>query len=260
MPPDQAGQTDPGAIFQPDGPISPTFMREAVRTLLRALPLEDPDEPGLSATRRMFSALTALSTLHPRDQIELMLGVQAMAAYHAAAACWRLGMNLKFPRGDSTRHFTAAATTARTFDTMLRALERRQAKALPLPGERPAPRHWDPVDPAKFIQLWETNCHIEDDTQADPQLEWTPDVIAMAHALAEHDRIADDNRGLDLANTAGILPGGGIIMPEYPTPQQEAYIARRLALNIKREWAENQRNGISQRPRIRPLRTGDTVP
>ena len=134
-------QYDPGAIFQADGPINPSIVHEAVRTLMRALPLDDEDEPRAWGFRRMESALTALSALRPRDEIEIMLGVQALSAYHAAAACWRIGMNLRKPHGDSTRHFSAAASAARTFDTLLKALERRQAKALPVAG-RPAPRAW----------------------------------------------------------------------------------------------------------------------
>jgi hypothetical protein len=254
-------QTDPGALYQPDGPIHPSCMREAVRTLMRTLPLEDPNEPPHFAARRMFHALTALSHLRPRDEIELMLGVQALAAYHAAAALWRLGMNLKHPKGDSIRHVTTAATAARTFDTLLKAVERRQARPLPA-LERPAPRHWDPVRPAAFIATWADNCRIDDDEPAgpDPQVEWTPQAIALANQLAEQDRVAEENSGLDLANTDGILPGGGMIVPAVPTPQQDAYLARRVALRMKREWAENQRNGIKQYPRIRPLRTGDFVP
>ena len=57
----------------------------------------------------------------------------------------------------------------------------------------------------------------------------------------------------------GILPGGGMIMPENPTSQQAAYIARRLALSYKREYAENLSKGIKRYPKIRPLRTGDLV-
>jgi hypothetical protein len=49
-------------------------------------------------------------------------------------------------------------------------------------------------------------------------------------------------------------------MPEYPTPQQQQYIARRLGLMYRREHADNQRNGIKTYPKIRPLRTGDLVP
>ena len=86
----------------------------------------------------MHSALLGLAALHPRDEIEVMLGVQAIAAYHAAAACWRIGINHHRPNGDSTRHITTAASRARTFDALLRALERRQAKPLCCPVGRPA--------------------------------------------------------------------------------------------------------------------------
>jgi hypothetical protein len=250
---------DPGAIFQHDGPINPAFFREAVRTLLCALPLMDPNELQAVGTNRMHAALIALAMLRPRDEIELMLGVQALAAYHAAAACWRLGMNLTHPRGNSIRHFTTATTAARTFDTLLKTLERRQAKHLPPAGERPAPRHWAPSHPAAFMQLWETRCQAQDADTPDPQVVWTPDAVAKANDFIDRERIADENKGLDIAGTEGIRPDGSIIMPEFPTPQQAAYVARRLTLRIKREWAENQRNGIRQYPKIRPLRTGDLV-
>ena len=39
--PPSTAQNDPGALYEPDGPINPTVMREAVRTLLRTLPLND---------------------------------------------------------------------------------------------------------------------------------------------------------------------------------------------------------------------------
>jgi hypothetical protein len=210
----------------------------------------------------MFTALSALSTLRPRDEIEVMLGVQAIAAYHAAAALWRLGMNIKRPPGDSTRHFTTAATAARTFDTMLKALERRQARPLPQ-AERPAPRHWDPVHPAAFMQAMSTNCLIDDDAPEEgpePEIVWTPEAIALANDIAEQGRIAEENDGLDIANTEGILPGGGMIVPAVPTPQQDAYLARRNGLRLKREWADNKRKGIKQYPEIRPIRTGDFIP
>src|ERR1700710_2065203 len=83
---------DRDAIFQPDGPFHPSFMRESVRAMLRTLPL-DPAEPQGWSDRRMHAALLGLSALHPRDEIEVMLGVQAMSAHHAAMAAWRIGMN-----------------------------------------------------------------------------------------------------------------------------------------------------------------------
>jgi hypothetical protein len=250
---------DPGALFQDDGPIHPSFVHESVRTLMRALPLGDDDEPRPWGYRRMHSALNALSVLRPRDEIELMLAVQALAAYHAAAACWHVGMNLKRPYGDSTRHIATAASAARTFDSLLKALERRQAKPI-ASAERPAPQQWAPSDSATFIMAIERNCRMDEaDIGPDEVVEWTPEDIAMVERMAEADRIAEENEGLDIANTAGILPDGGMIMPADPTPQQEAYVARRLGLSYKREYAENLRHGIRKYPQIRAVRTGDLI-
>jgi hypothetical protein len=260
-------QYDPDPLFSLNGPVNPICVDEAVRTLIRALPLGDTAEPSAWAYRRMFAAMQALAALHPRDEIEIMLGVQALSAYHAAAANWRIGMNLRRPHGDSTRHVTTAASAARTFDTLLKAIERRQAKPLALPPGYPPPREWPPQNPAAFMIAQETRLqHGQHDPEPErpapplPTAEWTPDAIALAHEIIEQDRIEDENRGLDIANTEGIRPDGSIIMPEDPTPQQEAYIARRLGLAYKREYAENLRNGSKKLPKIRPLRTGDLVP
>jgi hypothetical protein len=258
-PPDSepAQPYNPYAIFDEDGPIHPSFMREAVRTLMRTMPL-DPVEPPAWAHRRMHSAMLALAALHPRDEIEIMLGVQALCAFHAAAVGWYLGMNQTQPPGSGLRHIAAAASAARTFDTLLRALERRQAKPLSVPPGRPAPRCWPALDTRAFMADWEQRCAGE--PADDPVIEWTPEAIAVAEEMLTQDRIAAENEGLDLANTEGILPGGGMIMPEDPTPQQLAYLARRNALRLKREYAENRRRGINTLPKIRPIRPGDFIP
>jgi hypothetical protein len=272
---------DPSAIFHDNGPIEPIFIGESVRALMRAMPLANPAEPRGLAYRRMYTAMRALAALHPRDEIEVMLGVQAVAAYHAAAACWYIGMNLRQPSGDSTRHITTAASAARTFDTLLKALERRQAKSLTVPPGRPAAHEWSKPDVPAFMARIEARCRDEEyqtpgppgpghrahDDQASPaghdrrddQIAWTSDDLAVADAIAECERIKDENQGLDLAATEGILPGGGMIMPQNPTQAQAAYIARRLGLSYKREYAENLRQGIRKYPRIRPLRTGDLI-
>jgi hypothetical protein len=256
---------DRDAIFREDGPFSPLFIEEAVRTLMRTLPL-DPAEPRAWSHRRMHSALTALAALHPRDEIDIMLGVQALCAYHAAAACWRIGMNLRRPYGDSTRHITTAASAARAFDTMLRGLERRQAKPLSVPFGRPAVRSWPQTDPADFMAEMERRCRRgengpESDPSADPNLPvtWSTEDLAAADAFLEKQRIEKENEGLDIANTEGILPGGGMILTEDPTPQQKAYMARRLGLAYRREYEENLRKGIRKIPKIRPIRPGDLI-
>jgi hypothetical protein len=81
-----------------------------------------------------------------------------------------------------------------------------------------------------------------------------------ADAFLERERIEKENEGLDIANTEGILPGGGMILPENPTPQQKAYMGRRLALMYKREYEENLRQDIKQYPKIRGIRPGDLIP
>src|SRR5471030_2104266 len=97
---------DRAATFHQTSPFNPSFMREAIRTMFRTLPL-DPAEPKGWQDRRMHSALLALSALHPSDEIEVMLGVQAMSAYHAAASCFHLGINKDRANGGSIRHIAA---------------------------------------------------------------------------------------------------------------------------------------------------------
>ena len=216
----------------------------------------------------MGAALTALAATNPRDPIEVMLAVQAISAHYAACACWRIGMNLCHPHGDSTRHISAAAIAARTFDAMLRAMERRQAKPLSVPAGRPVPRLWPEDTATTVLDMIADRIRRGDDRKPvpdQPQLPespviWTPEALAIADEMREKERIEEENKGLDIANTEGIRPDGSIIMPEDPTPHQAAYIARRLVLMYRREHAENLKKGIKTIPKIRPLRTGDLVP
>src|ERR1700761_9638426 len=208
-----AATYDPAAIFQEDGPFNPHFMHEAIRSLLRALPL-DPAEPPAWSDRRMLSALLAITALHPRDEIEVMLGVQAVCAYHAATTCWHLGMNHQRPNGDSTRHLAAAASASRTFDTLLKALERRQAKPLTVPPGRPAPRIWPEQNPGTIISDLAERCRRGESGspagrsgEAGPQPNWSPADGAFADEFCERQRVEKENEGLDIANTEGILPG-----------------------------------------------------
>ena len=132
---------DPDAIFQENGPIDPLFMADAIQALMRAHRL-DPPETERAQQRHLQSALIALAATNPRDPIEVMLAVQALSAYQAACFCWRIGLNSPKPDKDRIKHMTAAGNAARTFDTMLRAMERRQAKPLSVPVGRPDPRVW----------------------------------------------------------------------------------------------------------------------
>ena len=257
---------DPNAIFHADGPLDPLFMLDAVQTVMQAMPL-DTGEPEAAEQRHAHAALTALAATNPREPIEVMLAVQAICAYHAASACWRIGMNLRHPRADSTRHISAAATAARTFDTMLRAIERRQAKPLSVPVGRPAPRIWPKDRFSEILDGLEARISRHDEGPAcdrpqlaPPMATWTPEDVAFVEQFREKERIEEENAGLDIANTEGILPGGGMILPEDPTPQQAAYMERRLRLMYMREIAENRRLGTKTKMKIRPIRTGDLIP
>jgi hypothetical protein len=323
QPPPEPPPYDRNAIYDEAGPFNPIFVDEAVRTLIRTLPLKRA-EPKYWSNRRMHSALTALASLHPRNEIEIMLGVQALCAYHAAAACWHIGMNRSSAKGDGIRHFAVASNAARTFDAMLKAVERRQAKALAVPVGRPDPQIWPSESAAEIMQKFEDRCRrdrsrpegeapegettggktpegntpedntpegatpggktpapeaaetehpetehagepehtrqaeLTDDT--DPEVIWPAEALEIAEQMFEQQRIEEENEGLDIANTEGILPGGGMILPEEPTPQQEAYLARRLALMYKREIEENLKKGITKYPKIRGIRPGDLIP
>jgi hypothetical protein len=246
---------DPQAIFRQNGPFHPGCVAEAVTTIMRNTPI-DPNEPAPLTSRRFQTVLRSLAALHPRDEIELMLGVQAVSAYYAACACWRLGMNIRQPNGDSTRHIATANSAARTFDAMLRAIERRQAKPLSVPIGRPAPQVWP--DTETNGHLWSS--HEDHPIPAGPAAPWIDDDHATDDEILDRACFSDENEGLDIANTEGILPGGGMIMPEYPTPHQIAYVSRRIVLMHRRERDENRRIGIMTKTHFRPTRTGDLIP
>lgn len=255
---------DPDAVFDAAGPIDPWFMADAIQALMRAHPLDTP-EPENAQQRHLQSALTALAATNSRDPIEVMLAVQALSAHQAACVCWRIAMNSKDPGRDRTRHIAAAATAARTCDTMLRAIERRQAKPLGVPLGRPASKVWSKNNAGITLeQIADRIRHIDKGSPADessePPVVWDAETLALAERMFEEARIEKENEDLDIANTDGILPGGGMILMEHPTPQQEAYMGRRLGLMYKREIEENRRNGITKMPKIRPIWPGDLIP
>jgi hypothetical protein len=254
---------DPHAIFAQDGPIDPWFIADAVQALMRAHPIDNPETENARQRHRQ-AALIALQSTNPRDPIEVMLGVQAVAAHQAACIGWWVGMNAAGST-ERLRHMSAACSAARTFAAMLTAIERRQAKPLTVPVGRPASRPW-PENEAETALHGLTDRIIridENDPAAElsgPPVVWTPEALAIADTMIENDRIESENEGLDIANTPGILPGGGMILMDDPTPQQAAYMGRRLRLMYKREYQENLRNGIDKIPKLRPIRPGDLIP
>jgi hypothetical protein len=220
--------------------------------MLRTLPA-DPAEPPLYAHRRIFAALRAVAALRPRDEIEMMLAVQAVSAYYAASAGWRLNMNHHRPNGDSTRHAAMAASAVRTFDSLLKALERRQAKPLPASANR----QWTQQDLALFVETWADRCRGHEAVPAEHETMpvWPPTALRIASELREQKNECELAAGADIDS---ILPGG--VVPENPTLLQQAVIGQRLGHAIRRAYEENQRKGVQEMPKIPILRTGDPVP
>jgi hypothetical protein len=241
---------DPEAIYAPNGPLDPTVMEEILRTIMAGIGPDVSD--GLDATgRRMYAAMRALADLHPRNAPELMLGVQVLSAYHAATAAWHRATLRRNP-DDIRRDVSTAATAARVCDSMLRAIERRQAKPLSVPVGRPPPQTWPPPNlPA--VQQPEPEEPAHPDQMPD-------DELITAWGAKSRQWNQDPNQGLDIANTPGILPDGGMIVPWNPTPEQMAYMERRMILLYLREKAENLRNGITTPIQVRPTRPGDLIP
>ncbi len=255
---------DRDALFRPDGPLNPVFINDTLRSLMRALP-HDPDESDRFRTNRMYGSLCALSGMYPRDEIEMMYAAAAVMAFHASAACYRLGMNGAQPNGENTRHITAAGSSIRTFDSLIKGLERRQTRPMAMPQ---GPRDWSHVTPADNILLLERLARGEGETLAAPPIRTAPNQapqifvrpiqeIAIAEPVWTPEMIrnarADLDRDLPPA-IEGVQPDGSIIVPENPTPEQEAYIVQRLLDNSR---ADVRSGG---RLRIPPIRAGDRIP
>jgi hypothetical protein len=81
----------------------------------------------------------------------------------------------------------------------------------------------------------------------------------LAERYMQKARIESENARLDIANTEGILSGGGMIVAEDPTLHQEAYFGHHHALKLRRERLEIMRNGNPELPKIQPIRPGDVV-
>ncbi len=87
--------------------------------------------PGIAdedRRRQMFVAVKGLQAFKPADEIEGMLGAQAMAAHHASMECSRRAMVPDQPFEAAQGFRKAAANASRTFVELLAALDRKRGK------------------------------------------------------------------------------------------------------------------------------------
>jgi hypothetical protein len=194
-------------------------------------------------------------------------------------AGYRIGMNGATPNGENTRHIAAANASIRTFDTMLKGLERRQARPCAAPM---GPNAWDDTDLERFANDWAERvraCSVpksggqephptaplpapspppSDEPSASqapepdpPAPAWTAEMIADAEAeIATADPPPPP--------VEGVAPDGSIVVPDNPTPDQEAYMGARIIHNLRDRWADEIDS--NEKPTIPRLRPGDRIP
>ena len=183
-------------------------------------------------------------------------------------------MNASHPRGDSTRHMTAAATADayvrydaacdsnggrqsrcrfRSDGPRPRVLGRGQSSQLPAglagrphpAGRRSEPpplnRCCEPPSASKLDAGGFGDCQTDAKTRT---------------------RIRGGKRGVLIWRIPrASCPAAGSSCRKHPSPTPGRSIsARRLALMYKREYADNLRKGIKTMPKIRPIRPGDRIP
>ncbi len=264
------------ALFRPDGPLNPVFILDMLRSLMRALP-HDPDEADMFRTNRMYGALCALSGMYPRDEIEMMYGAAALMSFYASAACYRLGMNGALPNGENSRHITTAGSAIRTFDNLIKGLERRQSRPMAIV---PGPIDWSHVTAGLDIRTLERQARGEPAGETAPPIRTAPRAAAAMVVTPDRRTMTAQNRSIAepvwtqaMVRTAkagfdrepppppaidGVEPDGSIIVPENPTPEQEAYIGKRIIENGRDKWTDELLTG--RKPRLLPIRPGDRIP
>jgi hypothetical protein len=110
-------------------PPDPAFLDHLIGTLAGVWP------SGGSAEDRRNAARAALEALQPRDLVEAMLAARMLAAHHASMDGFRRAMQPDISDAEAVRLRNSAIAAARSFDTALRALEKRQSAGLePAPG------------------------------------------------------------------------------------------------------------------------------
>jgi hypothetical protein len=100
----------------------PDFNRELVMATLATLPATNPDRTDA----RVAAACAALSAFKLADEIEGMLGAQAVALHHASMECLRRAMIPGQPFEATCKLRKDAANMARAMTDMLDAMARKR--------------------------------------------------------------------------------------------------------------------------------------
>jgi hypothetical protein len=120
---------------RPEAPLlsfGPSFSQEISRSVIAAIWRQNYEAPHETEVR-IAASLTMLEAFHPRDHIECMLAAQGVATHMLIMELHHRAMHEDTPPPIMIKFCSSIAQTSRTFSTLLRDLERRQAKPLPEP-------------------------------------------------------------------------------------------------------------------------------
>jgi hypothetical protein len=95
-----------------------------------------PNQSDEDRNRQLFVAVTGLRAFKAADEIEGMLGAQAVAMHHCAMECSRRAMLPEQPSEAAAAFRKAAANASRTFVELLAALDRKRGKGQVVRVER----------------------------------------------------------------------------------------------------------------------------
>jgi hypothetical protein len=116
----------PGKLKMLGGSASDDWNHELTNQTLKTLWLEHCDDA--SSDRKFAAAISALTGIGPRDELEGMMAAQLIAAHNAAMECYRRAMLSNQPLEGYRETLNQANKLSRTFTLLLEALNRHRGK------------------------------------------------------------------------------------------------------------------------------------
>jgi hypothetical protein len=118
----------PTQIVGPDGSLPAAFSQEVIR-LAVATTVDDERMTDAERRDRWAAAREALMSFVPSEPVEAMYATQAVAAHTAAMECLRKAMQHYQSEATRIRLRSNATSLMRSFNTIMRALERHRGWA-----------------------------------------------------------------------------------------------------------------------------------
>jgi hypothetical protein len=124
----------PATTDKPDYNINVDFARDLLAATFETMRVRPDEDPSHLAIREA-ATYTALTSLHARDPIELMLAAHAIASHHATMECFRRAMCATGNHDVASRMHRSAALLSRMMLDSVNGLEIRHQR--PAGGKTP---------------------------------------------------------------------------------------------------------------------------